>query len=82
MKDLFTRLLKVIWFFNLALGVCTILLAILSTLSGDIEHDIDDVGLGLSIFICLIPALMIMQYVLLGSFNPRRLLEKERRYPR
>lgn len=82
MKDVCTRLLKVLWFFNLAFAGGIILIGVLSTLTGDIQHDIDDLATGLGFFICIVPVLMIMQYILLGSFRPTHLLNKESRYPR
>ena len=59
-----------------------VLLAILSSASGDLASDSDDIATGFTIFISAVPTLMIMQYILLGSFYPMRLVEKERRYPR
>ena len=78
MKDVFTRLLKVLWFFNLVFGIGVILSMVLMLLSGASFSQMSDLLMGLGIFICSVPTLIIMQYVLTGSFNPMRLFKRER----
>lgn len=76
MKNVFIRLLKALWVFNLVFGVGVVLMIVIMILAGASFSEINDLFMGLGIFICSVAALIFMQYVLIGNFNPMRLFEK------
>lgn len=80
MRIVFIRLLKTLWFLVLALVICTIPAVVIES-TQDINYG-DWIENNVIIFICSVPILIIMQYILLGSFNPKRLFDREERYPR
>lgn len=81
MRDVFSRLLKVLWAFNILYIVGFPVLAILAfVISLFTSHTISGLGEDIIKFIgiCLSTTsiLVFLQYVLLGSFNPKSLLKR------
>jgi hypothetical protein len=80
LRSVFTRLLKVLWILNLIFASGIILICILMMLLDGIDTYLEGLPIKLFISICLGLMLMVVQYILLGSFNPRRLINRESRY--
>lgn len=86
MREIFTRLLKVLWVFYILYTVVWVANAIIIlALIPFIDSDIIDFGsaetniLGIAAFFLVIPVLMLMQYILLGNFNPKILFKRKSR---
>lgn len=81
MKNVFIRLLRTIWILN----VIFIVYISLATCSGIIEYllgnhfyyDFRDLMRDLVILVVVLTISFVLQYILLGIFNPRRLFKKD-----
>lgn len=81
MRDVFSRLLKVLWAFNIlyivGLPVLTILAFVGSLFTGHIIRGLgEDIIKFIGISLSTTSILVFLQYVLLGSFNPKSLLKR------
>ena len=84
MREIFTRLLKALWVFNIVgiVGFLFLLIAVAisAILSGDGFAGFGEVivqFIGISLLTTAI--LVFLQYVLLGNFNPKILFKRENR---